>query len=76
MSLLSTTLSPTGKNYRWFNAHVFDEENTFSRENIGCRSLFLQAGHTEVANKTIQILAALEQVEAAILYLKTKIDPF
>ena len=77
MSLLSTTLSPTGKNYRWLlNAHVFDEENTFSRENIGCTGLFLQAGHTEVANKTIQIFAVLEQVEAAILYLKTKIDPF
>ena len=71
MSLLSTTLSPTGKNYRWLlNAHVFDEENTFSRENIGCTSLFLQAGHTEVANKTIKILAALEQVKAARAYLK------
>ena len=50
---------------------------TLSAEKIlGARVFFLQAGHTEVANKTIQILAALEQVEAAILYLKTKIDPF
>ena len=47
---------------------------TFSRANIGCMSTSLQAGHTEVANKTMQILAALEQVEAAILYLKTNVD--
>ena len=47
---------------------------TFSRANIGCMNTSLQAGHTDVANKTMQILAALEQVEAAILYLKTNVD--
>ena len=44
---------------------------------LGAKVPFLQAGHTEVANKTMQILAALEQVYRSCFTLfENKCGPY